>query len=112
MKRREFITLLGAVAATWPLVTRAQQPSRIPRVGVLTLASTKSPIEDAFRQGMRDFGYVEDQNVVLKYKAAADRTDILPQLAAELIAAKVDVIFAAGSEATSAARNRPKLFRS
>jgi putative ABC transport system substrate-binding protein len=110
MKRREFITLIGAAAApsVWPLVGRAQQPNRIARVGVLVPVSAASPIEDAFRQGMRDLGYVDGQNVMLEYKAAEGRTDLLPRLAAELIAAKVDVIFATGSEATSAARMQTK----
>lgn len=108
MKRREFITLIGGAAVGWPIVGRAQQPNRIPRVGVLASASATSPIEYAFRQGLRDLGYVEGQNVVLEYKDAAGRTDTLPQLAAELIAAKVDVIFASGSEATSVVRSQTK----
>ena len=86
MQRREFITLLGGAAVAWPLAARAQQPNRIPRVGVLASASATSPIEDAFRQGMRDLGYVEGQNVVLEYKDAAGRTDSFPQCDAESVA--------------------------
>jgi putative ABC transport system substrate-binding protein len=108
MQRRDFLGVLGGAAVAWPLAARAQQPNRIPRVGVLASASATSPIEDAFRQGMRDLGYVEGQNVVLEYKDAAGRTDAFPQLAAELIAAKVDVIFASGSEATSVVRSQTK----
>jgi len=104
LKRRDFIMLLGGAAAAWPLAARAQQPKSVSRVGILTQAS--APIEEAFRQGLRDFGYVEGQNVVVEYRSFAGKTDRLAELAAELIAAKVDVIFAAGSEATSAARQK------
>src|SRR4029077_15459782 len=96
----------AAAPGVWPLAGRAQQPNRIARVGVLVPVSAASPIEDAFRQGMRDLGYVDGQNVMLEYKAAEGRTDLLPRLAAELIAAKVDVIFATGSEATRAERTQ------
>jgi ABC-type uncharacterized transport system substrate-binding protein len=93
-------------AAAWPLAARAQQPKLLSRVGILTQASGLSPIEEAFRQGLRDFGYVEGQNLVVDYRSASGKTDRLAELAAELVAAKVDVIFAAGSEATSAARQK------
>jgi putative ABC transport system substrate-binding protein len=102
LTRREIITLFGGLAA-WPLSTEAQQPKRVSRVGVLSLATVMSPIEDAFRQGLHDLGYVEGQNLILEYRGAGS-ADRLPVLAAELIAIKVDVIFAAGSEATRAVR--------
>jgi ABC-type uncharacterized transport system substrate-binding protein len=94
--------------AVWPLAALGQPPNRIPRVGVLAPALATSPVDDAFRQGMRDFGYVEGRNIILEYKFAAGRIDIFPQLAAELIAGKVDVIFASGSEATTAAQSQTK----
>jgi putative ABC transport system substrate-binding protein len=106
VRRREFIALVGG-AVTWPLAAQAQQPTRaMPRVGELTVALVTSPIESAFRQGLRDFGYVEGQNLVINFKTAEFKTERLDALAAELVAAKVDVIFAAGSEATTAARGR------
>jgi putative tryptophan/tyrosine transport system substrate-binding protein len=104
MRRRDFIAAVGGASVTWPLAARAQQPKPVSRVGMLSLASAMSPIEDAFRQGMRDFGYVEGQNLVLEYRGAAGRADRLAQLAAELVATKVDVIFTLGSEATRAAQ--------
>ena len=57
MRRRQFITLLGGAAATWPLPLRAQQPAKIPRIGIID----DSPMWNAFRQGLRDLGYLEGQ---------------------------------------------------
>jgi putative tryptophan/tyrosine transport system substrate-binding protein len=103
-RRREFITLIAGAATAWPLAGKAQQPKPASRLGFLTQAPVMSPIEDAFRQGLRDFGYVDGQNLIIEYRSGAGRVDRLAELAADLVAAKVDVIFAAGSEATSAAR--------
>ena len=102
MKRRDFIALLGGAATAWPLAARAQQARPVSRVGMLTPAAAMTPIEDAFRQGMQDFGYVEGQNLIIEYRYAAGRADRLAELAAELVAAKVDVIVTFGSEATRA----------
>jgi hypothetical protein len=66
--RRKFLTSLGGAAAAWPLASRAQQRKSVSRVGILTQASGLSPIEEAFRQGLRDFGYVEGQNLVVDYQ--------------------------------------------
>jgi len=104
VKRRTVLGLLGGAVVAWPLAARAQQAKPVSRIGMLSLASAMTPIEDAFRQGMRDFGYVEGQNLVLEYRGAAGRADRLAQLAAELVAANVDVIFTMGSEATRATR--------
>jgi putative ABC transport system substrate-binding protein len=97
MERRTFITLLGATAA-WPLVTHAQT-SRVSRIGILSVQT-----KEAFLQDLRDLGYVEGQNMIVEYRSIAGKSDTLPALAAELVKAGVDVIFANGSEATRAAR--------
>src|SRR5215470_2478159 len=75
MKRREFITLLGGAAAAWPLAARAQQPGRVWRIGVLETTSMElnAASFEAFRQSLRDLGYVEEQNLIIEYRSAEGR---------------------------------------
>src|SRR3954447_10203315 len=92
MKRREFITLLGGVAATWPLAANAQQP--MPVIGFLgggTGVGTNRFLE-AFHAGLREMGYVEGQNVAIEYRFAEDRVERVPELVAGLIRQRVNVI--------------------
>jgi putative ABC transport system substrate-binding protein len=90
-RRRDFITLLGGAAA-WPLAARAQQP-KVPTIGALVIGNI-SPEEfwREFRQGLRDLGYIEGQNVRFEFRSAEGRLDRLAELAAELVRLKVDVI--------------------
>ena len=74
MKRREFISILGGAAVGWPLATHAQQPAKMPRIGLLATAPFDTPefreARDPFLQGMRELGYVEGQNIIIEYRSA------------------------------------------
>jgi len=96
MKRREFMTLLGAAAATWPLPALTQQA--MPQIGFL---SSRSPDESvgvvaAFREGLNETGFVEGQNLTIAFRWAEGRYDRLPALAAELVGLRVAAVLAAG----------------
>jgi putative tryptophan/tyrosine transport system substrate-binding protein len=108
MKRREFITVIGAVIV-WPFTTRAQQPVKVPEIGYLDLgpASARTLQVEAFRTGLRDLGYVEGKNIVIEFRWA-ERVDQMPALAAELVRMNVDVIFAIASTQVEPARQATK----
>jgi len=105
MDRRTFLgTLAGGLLAA-PLAAGAQQAAKVARVGFLATSLATGPhLTDAFRQGLRDLGYVEGRNVVIEYRDAQGKIERLPALAAELVALKVDVIVAPNTPAALAAK--------
>jgi putative tryptophan/tyrosine transport system substrate-binding protein len=100
MRRRDFLTLFGGTATVWSLAARAQQPARVPRVGIIDNA----PIWDHFRAGLRDHGYVEGGNITFEYRTAQGKPDLLVAAAAELARLPVDVIATFGTLASLAAK--------
>ena len=75
MKRRAFITLISSAAAAWPLAARAQQPGKLPLVGVLVSASPPHPFADAFRRGLQKLGYAEGRNIAVDFRYSGGRSD-------------------------------------
>jgi putative ABC transport system substrate-binding protein len=93
MKRREFITLLGGAAA-WPIAARAQQPVKLPTLGFLgaTTPSAQKKWTDAFVQRLRELGWIDGRTIAIEYRWAEGRTERAPEIFAELVRLKVDVI--------------------
>ena len=106
MNRRDFITLLGGAAAAWPLAARAQQDGKVYRIGFLGVTSQAEyrRLVDALRTGLRQLGYEEGKNIAVEYRWAEGRYDRLPELAAELVRLKVDVIVTHSTPGSQAAK--------
>ena len=103
MRRREFITLVGGAAVAWPLSARAQQ--RVVRLGYLAPARLPNLI-DALRAGLRDFGYVEGQNLAIEYRFALGQTKSYDQLAQELVSLDPAAIVLTGTPAALALKRQ------
>ena len=109
LKRRDFISLLGGAAAAWPLAARAQQPaSTVRRIGLLLPGNARTTAVrgqlEAFRQGLKESGWVEGQNIIVEYSFAEGREDALPAIATELARLRLHVIVAEGTAAIQAAK--------
>src|SRR6267142_3676700 len=108
MDRRAFISTMAGGLLTAPLATEAQPREKVPRVGYLSPGSPSEPFRrrrfEAFRQGLRELGYVEGQNIAIESRWAEGKYDRYPALAADLVRLKVDVIVPVGGAATQAAQ--------
>ena len=109
MHRRDFIKVIASSATAWPLATRAQQSS-MPVIGYLGPGSVHSDAfrVTGFRQGLKEAGYVEGQNLKIEYRFAEDHYDLLPVMAADLVRHQVAVIVATSASASLAAKAATK----
>jgi putative tryptophan/tyrosine transport system substrate-binding protein len=106
MKAKILVYALPALILTTTHLVEAQQPKKVPRIGVLSAGSPSSATHqhDAFRQGLRDLGYIEGQNIIVEYRFAEGKIDRFPELATEMVGLKVNVIVVGGTRLTSAAK--------
>ena len=104
MRRRELITLIGGAAATWPLVSRAQQRERVRRIGLLWPGAPPDKWDAAFQEGLRTHGYVEGRNILLEHRWAQGNQERLPVLAQELARLPLDVIVTTSAPAILAVK--------
>ena len=104
MRRREFITLVGSAAAVWPLAARGQEPGRTYRLGGMSGSPRNAPVIVAIFDELRRRGFIEGQNLTIDWRSYGLRIDLIPEFAAELVKAHVDVIVASGDIVTRAAQ--------
>src|SRR5260370_19748128 len=106
-KRRDFIAVMGGAAA-WPVAARAQQPARVRTIGFLLPGGSRTTVMraqlEAFRQGLKEYGWIEGQNISVEYRFAEGKEDALAEFAAELVRLRLDVIVAEGTAAIRAAK--------
>src|SRR6516164_3349744 len=112
MRRRDFIKAVAGSAITWPLAARAQQA--MPVVGVLSPATSEADANrmNAIRQGLKDAGYIEGENVMIEYRSAENQLDRLPALAGDLVSRQVNVIVTIATPAAVAAKSATNAFQS
>jgi putative ABC transport system substrate-binding protein len=106
VRRREFITLLGGAAVGWPLAARAQQS--MPVIGFMSARSPEDSVHllEAFRRGLKEGGFVEGQNVAIEFRWARGQYDRLPEMAADLVSRRVNVLTAVGGDPSPRAAKR------
>jgi putative ABC transport system substrate-binding protein len=100
LRRRQFLTLLGGAAVAWPLAARAQQQGKIPRIGIID----DQPMWSPFREGLRDLGYLEGQNIAFEYRTADGVPERLAEAATDLVRRPVDIIATYGTAPSIAAK--------
>ena len=104
MRRREFITLIGGAATTWPLAARAQELGKVKRIGFLRVGPPPASFIDGFQRGLRELGLIEGQHFVIEY-GLAESTAEVPAAAGELVRRRVDIIVASGTPSVLPARD-------
>jgi ABC-type uncharacterized transport system, periplasmic component len=104
MKRRQFMGFLGGALAAWPTAVRALEPNRIYRLGQLAGGAAGSTYLEAFKDGMRDLGYIEGQNLIIEHRYADGKFERLPLLVRELLAWNPDVLLVSTTPANLAAK--------
>ena len=106
IKRRKFLTLFGGAVLAWPLAVRAQPMAKVWHVGMLetTAATLNATNLDAFKQALRQLGYIEGQNLIVEYRSGDGHIERFPQLAAELVRLNVDIIITRGTPTALAAK--------
>src|SRR5262249_48638563 len=111
MRRRAVCFVVGTFFLTTLHLAQAQQSTKIARIGYLSPGDPVSRVYriEAFRQGLKEFGYIEGRNIIIEYRFAEARMDRLPELARELIGLKVDIIFPQGLASTEAAKNAAQM---
>jgi putative tryptophan/tyrosine transport system substrate-binding protein len=111
MRRRTFALALGSLFLTTFHLAQAQQPRKMARIGYLNPGDPISRVyrTEAFREGLKELGYIEGRNIIIEYRFAEARSERLPELARDLVGLKVDIIFAGGGPATKAAKNATEL---
>jgi putative ABC transport system substrate-binding protein len=108
MIRKIVLWLLPTVLLVTVSSVAAQQTKKVPRIGYLSTGSRSSAVVEAFQQGLRDLGYIEGQNITIEYRSTEGMAERLPNLAAELVQMKVDILVVSGSPSTLAAKNATK----
>ena len=106
MSKKIFSLALSAMLLALSFPAEAQQPKKVPRIGYLSAgsASSQSSRVEAFRQGLREFGYAEGKNIIIEYRYAEGKPERLKELAAELVRLKVDIIISGGPAVTRSAK--------
>ena len=102
--RRQLLIASGVLLIAAPLPTEAQQPGKVYRIGFLRTSAPPDAYIEAFRQGLKELGYIEGKNIAFEYRWAGGKVDRLPALAAELVSLKVDIIVTDGGGAARSAR--------
>src|ERR1051325_7715496 len=105
MNKRFLISIFAVVIFASAHPAETQQPKKVPRIGYLTTGSPSSASVRAFQQGLRDLGYIESQNITIEYRSSEGMAERLPNLVAELVQLKVDILIVSGSLTTQAAKN-------